>query len=56
MTNPLRTGLFETLLDMGASIETLDGPRSDGGEEVADLRVRGSSLKGVEVPARARHR
>jgi 3-phosphoshikimate 1-carboxyvinyltransferase len=50
MTNPLRTGLFKTLIEMGASIETL-AVRSDGGEEVADLRVRGSSLKGVEVPA-----
>jgi 3-phosphoshikimate 1-carboxyvinyltransferase len=50
MTNPLRTGLFETLLEMGASIEAL-AVRRDGGEEVADLRVRGSSLKGVEVPA-----
>jgi 3-phosphoshikimate 1-carboxyvinyltransferase len=50
MTNPSRTGLFETLLEMGASIETL-AVRRDGGEEVADLRVRGSSLKGVEVPA-----
>ena len=50
MTNPLRTGLFDTLLEMGASIETL-AVRRDGGEEIADLRVRGSSLKGVEVPA-----
>jgi 3-phosphoshikimate 1-carboxyvinyltransferase len=50
MTNPLRTGLFATLLEMGASIETL-AVRRDGGEEVADLRVRGSSLKGVQVPA-----
>jgi 3-phosphoshikimate 1-carboxyvinyltransferase len=50
MTNPLRTGLFATLLEMGASIETL-AVRRDGGEEVADLRVRSSSLKGVVVPA-----
>ena len=50
MTNPLRTGLFKTLLEMGASIETLEA-RSDGGEEIADLRVRSSGLKGVEVPA-----
>jgi 3-phosphoshikimate 1-carboxyvinyltransferase len=50
MTNPLRTGLFKTLLEMGASIETVEA-RSDGGEEVADLRVRSSGLKGVEVPA-----
>jgi 3-phosphoshikimate 1-carboxyvinyltransferase len=49
MTNPLRTGLFKTLLEMGANIETLE-TRDDGGEEVADLRVRASALKGVEVP------
>ena len=50
MTNPLRTGLYTTLREMGADIETLE-TRSDGGEEVADLRVRFSALKGVEVPA-----
>lgn len=50
MTNPLRTGLYTTLREMGADIETLE-KRSDGGEEVADLRVRFSALKGVEVPA-----
>jgi 3-phosphoshikimate 1-carboxyvinyltransferase len=49
MTNPLRTGLFKTLLEMGATIETLE-TRDDGGEEVADLRVRACALKGVEVP------
>jgi len=49
MTNPLRTGLFKTLLEMGASIEILE-TRDGGGEEVADLRVRTSALKGVEVP------
>ena len=50
MTNPLRTGLYTTLREMGADIEALE-TRSDGGEEVADLRVRFSKLKGVEVPA-----
>ncbi len=50
MTNPLRTGLYTTLREMGADIETLE-TRSDGGEEVADLRVRFSTLRGVEVPA-----
>ncbi len=50
MTNPLRTGLLTTLREMGANIEALD-KRDDGGEEVADLRVRASALKGVEVPA-----
>jgi 3-phosphoshikimate 1-carboxyvinyltransferase len=49
MTNPLRTGLLMTLREMGANIEALD-KRDDGGEEVADLRVRTSALKGVDVP------
>ena len=50
MTNPLRTGLITTLREMGADIEALE-LRSDGGEEMADFRVRGSTLRGVEVPA-----
>jgi 3-phosphoshikimate 1-carboxyvinyltransferase len=50
MTNPLRTGLFKTLREMGASIEKVT-ERHDGGEGIADLRVRSSVLKGVEVPA-----
>jgi 3-phosphoshikimate 1-carboxyvinyltransferase len=49
MTNPLRTGLLTTLRQMGAAIEIL-ATRNEGGEEVADLRVRASSLRGVEVP------
>lgn len=50
MTNPLRTGLLTTLREMGANIEAVE-TRDDGGEEVADLRVRTSALKGVDVPA-----
>jgi 3-phosphoshikimate 1-carboxyvinyltransferase len=50
MMNPLRTGLFTTLREMGGLIERLD-TRSEGGEEVADLHVRSSSLRGVDVPA-----
>jgi 3-phosphoshikimate 1-carboxyvinyltransferase len=50
MLNPLRSGLIETLVDMGAAIERLSS-RLEGGEDVADLRVRGSALRGVEVPA-----
>ena len=50
MLNPLRSGLIVTLAEMGASIERL-GTRKEGGEEVADLRVRGGTLRGVEVPA-----
>ena len=48
MMNPLRTGLFTTLREMGAKIETI--ATRDDGEEVADLRVVASKLKGVEVP------
>ncbi|PWR17742.1 3-phosphoshikimate 1-carboxyvinyltransferase [Zavarzinia compransoris] len=48
--NPLRIGLFDTLIEMGASIEYLNR-RVAGGEPVADLRVRHSALKGVTVPA-----
>jgi 3-phosphoshikimate 1-carboxyvinyltransferase len=50
MTNPLRTGLFATLRDMGASIEESE-TRLDAGEPMAQLRVRASRLRGVEVPA-----
>src|SRR5665811_1571196 len=50
MTNPLRTGLLTTLREMGANVEAV-ATRDDGGEEVADLRVRASALKGVDVPA-----
>jgi 3-phosphoshikimate 1-carboxyvinyltransferase len=50
MLNPLRTGLITTLIEMGASIEILDR-RIEGGEEVGDLRVRHSELRGVDVPA-----
>ena len=49
MTNPLRTGLLTTLREMGAKIETV-ATHDDGGEEIADLRVTTSKLKGVEVP------
>lgn len=47
--NPLRTGLYATLLEMGADL-TFENERIEAGERVADLVVRGSSLKGVDVP------
>ena len=50
MLNPLRTGLLVTLKEMGASIEALD-QRNEGGEDVADLRIKAGALKGVDVPA-----
>jgi 3-phosphoshikimate 1-carboxyvinyltransferase len=48
--NPLRTGLFKTLVEMGADIAE-ENPREEAGEPVADLRVRASQLRGIEVPA-----
>jgi len=50
LLNPRRTGLIETLLEMGANIE-ITNRRTSGGEEIGDLIVRHSELKGVEVPA-----
>jgi 3-phosphoshikimate 1-carboxyvinyltransferase len=50
MMNPSRTGLLTTLVEMGGEIEALDR-RVEGGEDVADLRVRQSRLTGVTVPA-----
>src|SRR5258708_1885411 len=49
MTNPLRTGLFTTLREMGASIEQSQ-LRGDAGEPMAQLRVRAFKLRGDEVP------
>jgi len=49
MTNPLRTGLFQTLTEMGALIEESE-VRTDTGEPMAQLRVRSSRLRGVDVP------
>ncbi|MGE0715316.1 MAG: 3-phosphoshikimate 1-carboxyvinyltransferase [Alphaproteobacteria bacterium] len=49
--NPLRTGLLTTLAEMGAAI-TVENGRSEAGEPVGDLRVRGTGpLTGVVVPA-----
>jgi len=49
-TNPLRCGLFQTLKEMGADIEWTN-VRDEAGEPVADLVVRFSELKGIDVPA-----
>src|SRR3954447_370787 len=61
MTNPLRTGLFTTLREMGASIqesqmrgdagEQMGTRRGDAGGPMAQLRGRASKLRGVDVPA-----
>jgi 3-phosphoshikimate 1-carboxyvinyltransferase len=48
--NPTRNGLYLTLVEMGAEI-AFQNPREEGGEPVADLRVRFSgALQGIEVP------
>ena len=47
--NPQRTGLITTLIEMGGDI-TLSNQRLEGGEEVADIHVRGSQLTGIDVP------
>lgn len=48
--NLTRNGLYLTLAEMGAEIE-FQNPREEGGEPVADLRVRFSgNMKGIEVP------
>ena len=49
LLNPTRTGLIQTLLEMGADITFLN-ERQTGGEDVADIRVRFSHLKGIKVP------
>lgn len=50
LINPLRTGLIDTLLEMGGDIQFLN-QHEHGGEHVADLRVRSSRLKGIHVSA-----
>jgi len=47
--NALRTGIVTSLLEMGADIAFLN-EREEAGEPVADLRVRTSRLKGVDIP------
>ena len=47
--NPLRTGLITTLQEMGGNIE-ISNERIEGGEKIADIRVRHSKLTGIAVP------
>ncbi len=49
LMNPTRTGLLITLQEMGGRIDILN-ERNEGGEDVADLRVRHSGLTSVTVP------
>lgn len=47
--NPTRTGVIDILRLMGADIE-VGQERIIGGEPVADIRVKGSPLTGIDIP------
>jgi 3-phosphoshikimate 1-carboxyvinyltransferase len=49
LVNPTRTGFYLTLREMGADLAFLH-EREEGGEPIADVRVRHSKLSGVRVP------
>lgn len=46
--NPTRTGIIDILRLMNAAI-TIEEPRTDGPEPVADIRVEHSGLRGIEI-------
>jgi 3-phosphoshikimate 1-carboxyvinyltransferase len=46
--NPTRDGVIEILRRMGAKIQLLN-PRIETGEPVADIKVTGGSLRGIEI-------
>jgi 3-phosphoshikimate 1-carboxyvinyltransferase len=48
--NPRRTGLYQTLREMGAVLD-IGNRRLSAGEEVGDISVRATRLAGVDVPA-----
>lgn len=50
LLNETRTGLFTTLVEMGADL-VIENERESGGERIGDIHVRHSALKGVTVPA-----
>jgi 3-phosphoshikimate 1-carboxyvinyltransferase len=49
LVNPTRTGFYTTLREMGADLSFTE-ERIEGGEPVADIRVRYARLKGLRVP------
>ena len=49
LINPTRIGFYRTLQEMGADV-AFENQRQAGGEPVADIRAKASSLKGVQVP------
>ena len=51
LINPTRDGAFKVLKDMGADISFLNN-RTMAAEEVYDIRVKSSNLKGIDIPRR----
>ncbi len=49
LVNPTRIGFYETLKEMGADL-SFENERISNGEPIADIRVKSSQLKGVDVP------
>ncbi len=49
LVNETRIGFYTTLREMGCDVAFLY-PREDGGEPIADIRVRHAKLSGVRVP------
>jgi 3-phosphoshikimate 1-carboxyvinyltransferase len=49
LLNPLRTGLFTSLIEMGADL-TVANEREEGGERVGDITARSSILSAITVP------
>lgn len=49
LVNETRTGFYTTLREMGADVAFLNA-REEGGEPIADIRVRHAKLSGVRVP------
>ncbi len=49
MTNPARFGLYQTLREMGADMDIRPAGEA-AGEALADIAIRASALKGVDVP------
>ena len=49
--NKTRTGLFDTLLEMGANITITPVHKDSKGEPLADMTIKASHLTGVDVPA-----
>jgi 3-phosphoshikimate 1-carboxyvinyltransferase len=50
LVNPLRTGLFEALVEMGAEVELSD-ERIQSGENVATVQIAHGALQPIEIAA-----